>query len=64
MSKIRTPRGRLISVNQYLALVNRNDQICEYGHFACAAWHHGPCSDELISEQEAAEENRDKGAGQ
>lgn len=32
---------------EYLRLVRETDYQCEYGHFGCAAWEHGPCSDEL-----------------
>ena len=53
IGKIRTPRGRRISVGSYVALANRNEQVCEHGHFSCAAWDHGPCSDELLSAIEA-----------
>ena len=55
--KIRTPRGKFITVNQYVALAGRNDQPCEHGHFGCAAWNHGPCSDELLSAQESSDQH-------
>lgn len=57
--KIRTPRGRLVTVRQYIALTqNLRDggHPCEYGHFGCALWVDGPCSDELLSGLEAAGE--------
>jgi hypothetical protein len=53
--KIRTPKGKFVTVKQYVALANRNDQPCEHGHFGCAAWEHGPCSDELLSALEGDE---------
>lgn len=46
-NKMRTPKGKYITAKQYLALAQRNDQPCEHGHFGCAAWDRGPCSDEL-----------------
>jgi hypothetical protein len=53
--KIRTRRGRLLTLSQYVALVQANDQPCRHGHFSCAAWDGGPCIDELLAEQEARE---------
>ena len=54
--KVRTPKGKLLTVEQYVALANRNEQPCEHGHLSCAAWEHGPCMDELLSQQEEQEE--------
>lgn len=59
---IRTPRGRRMTVRQYLALhaatSARNGwaPACEHGHFDCAAWDGGPCADELISNLEQEKE--------
>jgi hypothetical protein len=53
--RIRTPRGRYVTVGQYITLANRNECSCEYGHIGDAAWQGGPCMDELLSEQEAEE---------
>lgn len=45
---IRTPAGGKISPRQYVERVCRLKfaEPCEYGHFGCAAWDGGPCSDE------------------
>lgn len=50
---IQTPAGKRVTINQYIALVNRNECSCEHGHLSCGAWENGPCMDELMSEQEA-----------
>lgn len=56
--RVRSPRGRLIPVRTYLALV-RGQEIrstahpCEYAHYGCAAWDGGPCSDEIAGALEA-----------
>jgi len=53
---IKTPRGKLMSVPQYLSLTMARSAAtqgggpaCEHGHFDCAAWEGGPCADELLS---------------
>lgn len=52
--QIKTPNGRRMSVKQYIALhaaqLARSADgtaACEYGHFDCACWEGGPCTDEL-----------------
>jgi len=52
MITIRTPKGKRLSLAQYEALVDRNQQPCEHGHLGCAAWENGPCIDELLCRQE------------
>lgn len=58
---IRTPKGKRLSFKQYVALTearqsSRNGaDVCEHGHFECAAWHHGPCSDEIRANIEEGE---------
>ena len=53
--KILTPRKKRITVRQYLALRNCRfwspvgASPCEHGHYDCAAWEHGPCSQELAA---------------
>jgi len=54
--KIRTPRGKFLTVRQYLALVvaqqgrrGREAQVCSSKHFNCAAWENGPCFAELAA---------------
>jgi len=53
MRKIRTPRGRYLTIDQYVNLAARNEKVCQYGHFGCAAWDNGPCMDELLNLQDA-----------
>ena len=53
IGKVRTPRGKHVSVKQYVALANKHELPCEHGHLSCAAWAHGPCSDELLSALES-----------
>lgn len=53
--KIKTPRGRVMTQRQYMALheaqVRRSrwgdTAACEYGHFDCACWERGPCTNEI-----------------
>lgn len=53
-----TPKGKKMSPGQYLALHQARftregtAPACKYGHFDCAAWEDGPCSDELRTQQE------------
>jgi hypothetical protein len=58
---LKTPKGKTITVGQYIALAERNGQPCEHEHLTCAAWDHGPCSDELASQQETENENNEVG---
>jgi hypothetical protein len=56
----RTPRGKNVTVAQYLASQRRLSYAdkaseCEYGHDGCAAWDRGPCLNEILCEQEAEE---------
>ncbi len=49
---ITTPTGKRISPRAYVARVSRllDPPPCEHGHFGCAAWDDGPCTDELSCE--------------
>lgn len=47
-----TRRGKKMSERQYLALayaaMSRDRALpCKHGHFGCAAWEGGPCSNEM-----------------
>lgn len=61
---IRTPRGKSMTLRRYVAFQamrfssHAGAAPCEYGHFDCAAWERGPCSDEIRAElgQEGADE--------
>jgi hypothetical protein len=60
--KIRTPRGKLVSVARYLGLVTAQEMrygasSCSSGHYGCAAWAGGPCSAELAANAESEEES-------
>src|SRR5262245_50669796 len=52
---IRTPKGKMITPKQYLALVrmqtgrDRGTSCCEHGHFDCAGWQDGPCENEVAA---------------
>ena len=50
--KIRTPRGKLITRKQYLAIRNRMNEHydCVEGCGHCAAWHGGPCASVILAE--------------
>lgn len=45
--RVTTPTGKRISFPVYFSQANRRNCHCEYGHFNCAAWDDGPCSDEM-----------------
>ncbi len=60
--KLRTPRGKLISVARYCALVSAmtvtdRAMACVDGHLGCAAWNRGPCSAELGAVLDAGQED-------
>lgn len=40
-------KTKRVTPRQYLAIVERTDETCYYGHFGCAAAEHGPCSHEI-----------------
>ena len=55
MNRIRTPRGKYLTPRRYLALADAQNTrsigggpSCALGHYGCAAWEGGPCSDELV----------------
>ncbi len=54
--RIKTPRGRVMTYRQYLALhvaqsmrSEGDSPPCEHGHYDCACWDRGPCSNEVAS---------------
>lgn len=58
-ARIVTPKGRRITVAQYLNLqeglnrrTNGEAPPCEAGHYACALWVGGPCAAELAGDRE------------
>ncbi len=56
--RIQTPTGKHVTRRQYLARHEalRDPPPCVYGHFDCAAWEGGPCSNEIAAELEAEAE--------
>ncbi len=48
-TKLATPKGKRVTVAQFLNLAERNEQTCEHGHMGCSAWDNGPCSDEVLT---------------
>lgn len=64
--KIMTPKGKTMTASQYLATTSNlgAPNPCEYGHFGCALWDGGPCSDEVEARMESpdAEEERNRTA--
>jgi hypothetical protein len=52
-TKVFTPEGKAITIRRYVVLKEMedrrgNENECKYGHFGCAAWHKGPCLDEML----------------
>ncbi len=54
---IPTPSGKKLSPRAYVDRVSRlkDPPPCKHGHFGCAAWDDGPCTDELFAEHGCAE---------
>jgi hypothetical protein len=55
MTNRKRPTNRK-AAEEYVELVTKCDCPCVYGHFNCAAWDNGPCSDELTGEFKLLEE--------
>ena len=61
LKTITTPKGKRMTVGQYLALRRAQEMRnytglaldCEHGHGGCACWLGGPCSDDMSPPKES-----------
>jgi len=44
---------------RYIGLIHDFDCPCEHGHFGCAAWENGPCSNEIAAAHDLIDDRGD-----